>query len=153
MRPDMKAVMKARIVLIAVFALTNLPLVSANAAAPAKAASKQTMNRVKFLEPINGAKVSPKFKVKMNVEGYTIGPLGDLTKGKGHHHIIVDGASIPEGQVVPTDNTHIHFGKGQTEAELELAPGKHKLTLQFADGAHRSYGPAMSETIEVEVTK
>ena len=108
-------------------------------------------NGVKIIEPANGAKVTSKFKVKMEVEGYTIGPVGDLAKGKGHHHLIVDGGPLAEGTVVPTDKTHIHFGKGQTETELELPPGKHKLTLQFADGAHRSYGPAMSETIEVTV--
>lgn len=108
-------------------------------------------NSVKITEPANGAKVASKFKVKMDVEGYTIGPVGDLAKGKGHHHLIVDGGPTPEGTVVPADATHIHFGKGQTETELDLAPGKHKLTLQFADGAHRSYGPAMSQTIEIEV--
>lgn len=108
-------------------------------------------NAVKFVEPMNGAKVSQKFKVKMGVDGYTIGPVGDLAKGKGHHHLIVDSGPIAEGTVVPADKTHIHFGKGQTETEVELTPGKHKLTLQFADGAHRSYGPAMSQTIEVTV--
>ena len=52
---------------------------------------------------------------------------------------------------MPTDDTHIHFGKGQTETELKLAPGKHTLTMQFADGAHRSYGPDLSSTISVTV--
>ncbi len=111
------------------------------------------VNRVKFIEPVNGAKVPTKFKIKMGVEGYSIAALGTMTKGTGHHHLIIDGAAIPEGKIVPTDKTHIHFGKGQTETEIELTPGKHKLTLQFADGAHRSFGPGMSETIEVEVTK
>ncbi|MBP6707250.1 MAG: DUF4399 domain-containing protein, partial [Achromobacter sp.] len=39
----------------------------------------------------------------------------------------------------------------QTETELKLAPGKHTLTMQFADGAHRSYGPDLSSTISVTV--
>lgn len=108
-------------------------------------------NGVKFVEPTNGAKVARKFKVKMGLDGYTIAPVGDLAKGKGHHHLIVDSGPVAEGTVVPADKTHLHFGKGQTETEVELTPGKHKLTLQFADGAHRSYGPAMSETIEVTV--
>lgn len=106
---------------------------------------------VKFVQPKNGATVAPKFKVKMSVQGLKIAPVGDLKKGTGHHHLIVDGAAIPSGQIVPADANHIHFGKGQTEAELELTPGKHSLTLQFADGAHMSYGPSMSETIEVNV--
>lgn len=115
------------------------------------AAEASPKQRVTFLEPKNGDKVSPKFKVKMGVDGYSIAPLGTMTKNTGHHHIIVDGGPVEMGTVVPTDKTHIHFGKGQTETELELAPGPHKLTLQFADGAHRSYGPGMSETISIEV--
>ena len=133
---------------IVLVALTSSITVYAANRGPAMAPAT---NSVKFVEPANGATVTPKFKVKMGVEGYTIGPVGDLAKGKGHHHLVVNGGPIPEGTVVPTDATHIHFGKGQTETELDLPPGKHKLTLQFADGAHRSYGPAMSQTIEIEV--
>lgn len=107
--------------------------------------------RVEFLEPANGAVVSEKFKVRMNVIGYKIAPLGELEKGKGHHHVVINGGPVEEGKVVPTDEKHIHFGKGQTETDLTLPPGKHKLTLQFADGAHRSYGPKLSQTIEVTV--
>jgi hypothetical protein len=34
---------------------------------------------------------------------------------------------------------------------MELAPGEHTLTLQFADGAHMSYGPTLASTIKVKV--
>ena len=64
-----------------------------------------------------------------------------MLEGTGHHHLIVDGKAVPKGSVVPADATHMHFGKGQTETTLKLPPGKHTLTLQFADGAHQSYGP------------
>lgn len=128
-----------------------ISLAFSTATLAAEASPRSGATRVKFLEPTNGAKVATKFKVKMGVEGYTIAPVGTLTKSTGHHHLIVDGGPIPEGKIVPTDATHLHFGKGQTETDLELKPGKHKLTLQFADGAHRSFGPSMSETIEIEV--
>ncbi len=49
------------------------------------------------------------------------------------------------------DETHIHFGKGQKETTITLSPGKHTLTLQFADGAHISYGKEMSKKISVNV--
>ncbi len=117
----------------------------------ATAATGATEPQVSFLEPADGATVGQKFKVRMNVEGFEIGPLGDLTQGKGHHHIVVNGTWIKDGEVVPTDEKHIHFGKGQTETELELKPGKYSLTLQFADGAHRSYGEKLSQTINVTV--
>ena len=43
--------------------------------------------------------------------------------------------------------------EGKSETEVELAPGKHTLTLQFANGAHQSYGADMSETITIEVVE
>ena len=109
--------------------------------------------KVAFVEPADGATVSSPLKVKFAIEGMTISPAGQAItdKTKGHHHVIVDGQSLPAGTVVPADEKHIHFGKGQTEAELKLAPGKHTLTLQFADGGHRSYGPTLSQTISVTV--
>ena len=37
------------------------------------------------------------------------------------------------------------------EAEVELSPGEHTLTMQFADLAHRSYGEQLAATIKVTV--
>lgn len=108
--------------------------------------------KVFFVEPKNGAHVSGKFKVKFGVEKIKIRPaLEDVNDHmSGHHHLIVDGAAIPAGETIPADDKHIHFGKGQTETEISLSPGKHILTMQFADGAHRSYGKDLSTTITVE---
>ena len=106
---------------------------------------------VMFVEPKDGATVPPDFKVVMAVEGMKVAPAGQLVDGTGHHHLIIDGQPAPKGTVVPADATHLHFGKGQTETMLKLTPGKHTLTLQFADGAHQSYGPDLSSTITVEV--
>jgi hypothetical protein len=53
--------------------------------------------------------------------------------------------------VIPKDAQHLHFGKGQTTAIIDLPHGKHRLTLQFADGIHRSYGSKLSATIEITV--
>ena len=74
-----------------------------------------------------------------------------MLKGTGHHHIIIDGSWIKTGDVVPANETNIHFGKGQTETTLELAPGQHTLTLQFANGAHQSFGEEWSKTITITV--
>ena len=110
-------------------------------------------DKVFFAEPKNHAKVETKFHVKMGIEGRKVCPAGNETADKtcGHHHILVDGAFIPTGQVIPSDVAHIHFGKAQTETDLTLTPGKHTLTLQLADFAHRSYGEALSQTIKIEV--
>ena len=110
-------------------------------------------NKVFFVAPHDGAEVTSPVKVQFGLKGMQIGPLGDLTPGKGHHHLIIDGKPIVKGEVVPADAKHIHFGKGQTETEVKLEPGEHTLTMQFADGAHRSYGPQMATTIRVIVKK
>jgi hypothetical protein len=104
-----------------------------------------------FVEPADGATVKSPLKVSFGVKGMTVKPAGTLEEGTGHHHLIVGPAGIEPGQAVPKDETHIHYGAGQTEAEVELAAGKHKLTMQFADGNHLSYGPALSTTITVTV--
>lgn len=109
--------------------------------------------KVFFVDLKDKAVVGKELHVKMGVEGRKLCEAGKEPKDKlcGHHHIIVDGKFIPEGQVIPADEKHIHFGKAQTEAHLQLTPGKHTLTLQLADYAHRSYGEKLSQTITVEV--
>jgi hypothetical protein len=111
----------------------------------------ENMQLVKFLSPADKAVVGTTFKVVMGIEGMEVKPAGAIEATSGHHHIIIDGAPIEAGKPVPADAQHIHYGKGQTETELTLTPGVHTLTLQFANGAHLSYGPAMSSTITVTV--
>lgn len=107
--------------------------------------------KVMFGEPADGAEVTSPVKVVMQVEGATVKPAGVPEAGTGHHHIIVDGGPMEAEQAVPKDGTHIHYGDGSTEAELTLEPGQHTLTMQFADGLHRSYGPELSTTITITV--
>lgn len=99
----------------------------------------------------DGQEVGTSVEVKMGVNGMGIKPAGEIVKGFGHHHMIIDGQFINAGEVVPANKTHIHYGKGQTEATIELTPGEHTLTLQFANGAHLSFGEAWSKTITVKV--
>ena len=108
-------------------------------------------DRVFFESPADGATVTSPVKVKFGLEGMKIAPLGDMAEKNGHHHLIINGGAVPAGEPVPADEKHLHFGKGQTETEISLAPGKHTLTLQFGNGAHQSYGPVMSKTITVTV--
>ena len=106
---------------------------------------------VDFVEPKNGDTVASTFTVRFAVEGMSVAPAGDATPGTGHHHLLIDTADIDENAVIPMDDKHRHFGKGQTETQITLPPGKHRLTMQFADGAHRSYGAKFRKTIEVTV--
>jgi hypothetical protein len=104
-----------------------------------------------FAEPADGAVVASPFKVKFMVDNMTVMPAGDVVKDAGHHHLIINSAPIDAGKIVPYDATHMHFGFGQTETTLTLPAGTYTLTAQFANGDHKSFGPAMSKTIRVTV--
>ena len=106
---------------------------------------------VYFLEPANGATVTSPFMVKFGVKGMEVQAAGDQVANVGHHHLLINLESKPKGEIIPFDDVHIHFGKGQTEAMVKLAPGTYKITMQFADGYHLSYGKDMSATMTVTV--
>jgi Domain of unknown function (DUF4399) len=106
-----------------------------------------------FVSPANDATVTSPFKVQFGVNNLTVKPaLEDIDNASaGHHHLLINLDALPAGQGVPFTDQHIHFGKGQTEAEVKLPPGRYKLTMQFANGAHVSYGQRLSQTINVTV--
>jgi hypothetical protein len=108
-------------------------------------------NGVYFVNLKDGDVVKSPIIVQMGVKGMTVEPAGALNDNKGHHHLIIDGNYIEKGEMVPKDETHLHFGKGQTVDTLTLSPGQHTLTLQFADGMHKSYGKDWSNTIKITV--
>lgn len=114
--------------------------------------------KVFFIEPKDGAELTGptvdgkvQINIKMGVEGIGVQAAGQQVQGMGHHHLIIDGEHIALGAVVPKDDTHLHFGKGQTETTAALSPGEHSLVLQFADGAHLSYGDQLSARIKIKV--
>jgi len=121
------------------------------ALAMALVAGAAAAQSVDFTEPKNGAVVSSPFKVKFAVTGMEVKPAGTMDSNTGHHHLLINGDSMKVGESIPFDETHLHFGKGQTETEVTLPPGTYKLTMQFANGAHQSYGPGLSKTITVTV--
>ncbi len=126
-------------------------LFAASVLCAAAQAAQAAEPSVSFTAPMDGAVVTSPFDVKFAVSGMEIRPLGDMTPNTGHHHLLINTGPIAKGAPIPMDDTHLHYGKGQTEAKITLPPGKYKLTMQFGDGAHQSYGPAMSKTINITV--
>lgn len=106
---------------------------------------------VSFVEPVDGATLTSPFKVKFEIKGMDVKPAGDMTAKTGHHHLLINMGPMKAGEMIPMDEKHLHFGKGQTETDVTLPPGKYTLTLQFANGAHQSYGPELSKSIKVIV--
>lgn len=110
--------------------------------------------RVFFANLKDGQTVTSPLKIEMGVDNMHVDTANGILKpASGHHHILVDMDSIATKTVVPpTDSVHIfHFGKAQTSGEIKLTPGKHTLTLQFADALHRSYGSRLTSKLTVEV--
>ena len=123
--------------------LTLLPGCTLMVAPPTQAVS--------LLEPADGAVLSSPFRVRFGVRGMNVAPAGEVLPNSGHHHLVINGGAVPAGESVPFTERYQHFGKGQTETEVTLPPGVYQLTAQFANGAHQSYGQAMSQTITVTV--
>jgi hypothetical protein len=110
--------------------------------------------KVSFKNLKENATVTSPVKVEMAVSQMKVDTTGPVVAGSGHYHIFIDAEdSLATGLIVPKDAMHLHYGKGQTEAEVTLPPGKHKLTLQFADGIHRSYGGKLATVVHVNVKK
>lgn len=136
----------SRLLTSAAAAVATLALISGCASTPA-----QNAQQVRILEPTNNATVGTTFKVRFGTKGLEVAPAGDIVANSGHHHLLINLDAIAPGESIPFSDKHMHFGKGQTEAEVKLAPGVYKLTAQFANGAHQSYGKPLSETITVTV--
>jgi hypothetical protein len=109
--------------------------------------------QVFFANIENGATLQSPVHIEMGVEGMEVEPAGAANEGFGHHHLIINNTQgyIERGEVVPMNETNIHFGKGQVEYDIELQPGEYALTLQFANGFHESHGEQMSNTIFITV--
>jgi hypothetical protein len=125
------------------------------AAAPAPAAPAR---RVFFVEPADGATVKSPVKLRFGIEGYELAPVpqGTITPeqvrpGMGHHHVGVDMDCLPAGtEIVKGTPSWIHFGTGNTEIDMQLTPGPHKLTLQLGDDLHRTVDD-LCQTITLNV--
>ena len=95
------------------------------------------------------------FVVKFEVTGMEIAPAGKDVPNSGHHHLFIDvkelgSASLP----LPASDNIIHYGAGQTEAEITLPPGRHTLQLMFADYRHMLFDPVvMSDQIDITVVE
>jgi Domain of unknown function (DUF4399) len=131
-------------------------LVGIALAAPQAHAQQSTMPpdaKVYILWPPDGAVIKGAFWVRMGLSGAGIAPAGVDKPNTGHHHLLVDTDLPPLDQPIPNDHNHLHFGLGQTEARLDLPPGKHTLQLLLGDANHVPHQPPLySKKITITVT-
>ncbi|HEY2683975.1 MAG TPA: DUF4399 domain-containing protein [Steroidobacteraceae bacterium] len=110
---------------------------------------------VYFIAPQNGAKLHGPVTVKFGLKGMGVAPAGVKFDNTGHHHLLIDTdeSSLDLNAPLPASDKVVHFGKGQTETQVTLAPGKHTLELLFADYTHTPFEPVVHSkkiTITVE---
>ncbi|MBC7950443.1 MAG: DUF4399 domain-containing protein [Rhodospirillaceae bacterium] len=84
-----------------------------------------------------------KLWLRMGLKGMGVAPAGVVWANAGHHHVLVDVPPPPADEPIPNDRNHLHFGKGQTEARIELPPGKHTLQLILGDEKHFPFDPPL----------
>ena len=125
---------------------------------PGSAADRKPMPpdaKAYIIWPSDGQSVSASgFWVRMGLSNAGIAPAGIDAPNTGHHHLLVDAELPPLDQPIPNDKQHLHFGGGQTEARLELPPGRHTLQMLLGDAGHVPHDPPIySKKITINVTQ
>ena len=131
--------------------LRTIAILLAFVIAPAFA-GEATAPTAYIISPKDGEVVTSPVTVVFGLSGFGVAPAGTVRENTGHHHLIID-APLPDlSKPVPADDQHRHFGGGQTEAVVELAPGTHTLQLLLGDHAHVPHDPPVySERITITV--
>ncbi|KNG94693.1 DUF4399 domain-containing protein [Pseudaestuariivita atlantica] len=118
--------------------------------------------KVYFINITDGATVQSPVFLQFGLSGMGVAPAGTEKEMTGHHHLLVDRAPFGEGaddaemdaDGLYSDDNHRHFGKGQTETSVELAPGTHTLQLVLGDLYHAPHDTAIkSDVITITVTE
>ncbi len=108
--------------------------------------------KVYIIQPSDGDVVTSPISVVFGLSGMGVAPAGVEKQNTGHHHLLIDVDSIALDSPIKKDEQHRHFGGGQTEVTVELAPGSHTLQLLLADHFHIPHNPpVISEKITITV--
>ena len=107
---------------------------------------------VYFISPNDGESISGKVTVRFCLENFGVAPAGTQIMNTVHHHLIIDADLPPFNLPIPADKNHVHFGKGQTEVDIDLSKGVHTLQLLLGDFRHiPHYPPIYSKKIQITV--
>ncbi|MFK8051427.1 MAG: DUF4399 domain-containing protein [Woeseiaceae bacterium] len=107
-----------------------------------------------FVSPKDGDTVTSPVTIKFGASNVAVVAAGNDAPMSGHHHLIID-APLPDlTQPIPKNDQYRHFGGGQTETTIELAPGNYTLQMLMGDHFHIPHEPAItSDTITITVTE
>lgn len=92
------------------------------------------------------------FRVWFGLRNMGVAPKGVDLANTGHHHLLIDTELPPADVAIPSDRNHLHFGAGESEAMVDLAPGRHTLQLLMGDHNHIPHNPPIkSKKITITV--
>ena len=124
------------------------PATSASPAIPAAARArsevKQAAPQIYFRVPRDNAVVDRTFDLAFGLKNYGVAPAGVNLANTGHFHVLINVEPPAAGVIVPADSLHRHYGGGQIETSLTLAPGRYTLRLVLADFEHKVIGPPLN---------
>jgi uncharacterized protein DUF4399 len=106
-----------------------------------------------IISPSDGDTVKGAFWCRFGLRNMGVTHAGDNFANSGHHHLLIDADDpIDPGEPIPQDRKHLHYGAGETEALIELPPGRHTLQLVLSDGKHFNFDPpVVSKKITITV--
>ncbi len=138
---------------VSLLAIVAVPGVTASALAAGNLSHAPETASLYIISPSDGQTVPTKFTVKFGLSGMGVAPAGIDQDGTGHHHLLIDVNELPLlTEPLQATQQVKHFGGGQTEATIELAPGKHTLQLLLANYTHVPHdNPVLSEKISITV--
>jgi len=130
-----------------------LPLLAAISLTTATAfADTAPKPRLYFIGPQNGETVSSPVTIRFGLSGMGVAPAGVEKENTGHHHLLIDTELPKMDEPIPMDDSHKHFGAGQTETRIKLPPGQHTLQLLLGNWTHIPHDPpVVSEKITITV--
>lgn len=107
---------------------------------------------VYIISPQDGETVPNPVTVRFGLKNMGVAPAGVERVNTGHHHLVIDAGLPPPTLPIPSTANYVHFGGGQTQTTIELAPGKHTLQLVLGDYLHVPFDPMIaSEQITITV--
>lgn len=111
--------------------------------------------QVYLIVPKDGETVKSPVTVRFGLSGMGVAPAGIDKANTGHHHLLIDLDQLPDmNQPLGKSDHLVHFGGGQTETSLQLAPGKHTLQLLMGNQLHIPHQPpVMSDKITIQVAE
>jgi uncharacterized protein DUF4399 len=138
--------------------ITGMAALAALLMLPPTAASAQRKPAAKdvslyIVAPADGDTVKGAFWCRFGLRNMVVSHAGDDFPNSGHHHLLIDvDEPIDLNEPIPQDKKHLHYGAGETEALIELPPGKHTLQLVFSDAWHYNFDPpVVSKKITIRV--